>query len=185
MPGRQSLDRRWTDLKKDPCPHCPLGKKTSKPQPVPEVRETGSVAPSGKGCWGLTRRAKGRQLIPRARGSQEGLLQGTWLRQHLCLSPWVQIKNSYPSTAQTSQPLRILKEWGIPTVLDKWHLAAGARTGEYNLAREGEARPGEDWADSAVLAPPGVGSWTDIPLLNSISPRVLRQLMRAGGRLNN
>lgn len=49
MPGRQSLDRRWTDLKKDPCPQCPLGKRTSKAQPVPEVRETGSVAPSGKG----------------------------------------------------------------------------------------------------------------------------------------
>lgn len=39
--------------------------------------------------------------------------------------------------------------------------------------------------DSTVLAPPGVGSWTDTSLWNCIDPGVLKQFVRADGYLSN
>lgn len=39
--------------------------------------------------------------------------------------------------------------------------------------------------DSAMLAPPGVGSWTDTSLCNCKDSGVLKQFIRAGGYLSN
>lgn len=54
--------------------------------------------------------------------------------------------------------------------MKKHDLASGTRTGQDSLAWKEKARLREDWTDAAVLAPPGVESWNDMPILNLRKP---------------